>query len=100
MGGFKLAEKALVRATQNYFSESATYKRDTTTKQIKAVFEQQWIESQGVSTYALTARVAESELGVFSPPQSNDILIRGSTTYKVLVAQQDNAGAWTLVLQG
>lgn len=100
MSGFKKAEEALVISTQSYFSESAIYKRGVTEQDIQAVFRQEWIEDSGVSTYSMTSRLRDTELGeILVSPALNDQIIYNEKTYTVSVAQKDDAGVWMLVLR-
>jgi hypothetical protein len=98
MSGFKIAEDALVQATQGYFSETASYSRSTTTIELKAVFFREWIEDSGVSTYSLTARIAADQFGALNKPEQSDSVHYNGKDYSISSAQQDAAGAWLLVL--
>lgn len=93
---FKVVEDIALEATQAYFSEDVTYKRGENTYDIRAVFEQQWVDIEGVSTIQLTAMITHSDLN--SEPLKGDQIIYNSKTYRVLVSQPDGFGGYTLVL--
>lgn len=77
--------------TQNYFGEPVTYIREETETAIKAVFDERWIESNGVASKALTCEVLASDIpgGV---PLKGDQIRRGLKTYRVNPPQGDAAG--------
>lgn len=84
--------------TQNYFGEAAVYKSGATETNVKAIFEMQWIELNGVSTKGLTCQIRAGDIP--SEPKKNDQVIRGAKTYTVSVAQQDGDGSiYTLILK-
>lgn len=84
--------------TQNYFGESVIYKSGATQTSIKAVFEMQWIESNGVSAQSMTCQIQSNALA--QAPVKNDQVIRGSKTYTVSAAQTEGDGTLiTLILK-
>lgn len=84
--------------TQDYFGESVIYKSGATQTNIKAVFEMQWIEINGVSAQSMTCQIQSSALA--QAPVKNDQVIRGAKTYTVSVAQSDGDGSLiTLILK-
>lgn len=95
MSGFRDVEDLILGATQDYFGESVTYTQSAVAKTISAVFVQDWVESGGTSTYALTARISSADIAV---PGKGDTILRNSKTYRVTVAQADSFGGFTLVL--
>jgi hypothetical protein len=92
---FKAVEDMVLGITQDYFSEQVTYTQGAVAKTIGAVFVQDWVESGGVSTYALTARISSADIAV---PGKGDTILRNAKTYKVTIAQADSFGGFTLVL--
>lgn len=95
---FKSVEEAVLSITQDYFGESATYTQGAETAEIKAVFDYQWVELNGVSSNELTAKVLLADLP--SAPQKGDTIERTDTneTFRVTIAQPDGLGGFTLVL--
>ncbi len=95
---FKSIEDAVSSITQGFFGETVIYKRDATQISIPAVFKQDWVESNGVSTYELTARILLSDISSLTAPQKGDLITRSSKTYTIRVAQPDSFGGFTLIL--
>lgn len=84
--------------TQKYFGEAAIYKSGDIETPIKAIFEMQWIESNGVSSQSMTCQIRSTDIPDL--PKKNDQVIRGTTTYLVSVSQTDaEEDILTLVLK-
>lgn len=92
---FREVEDMVLGITQDYFGESVTYTQGAVATAIDAVFIKDWVESNGVSTYQLTARISASDI---ASPSKGDTILRNATTYRVTVAQADSFGGYTLVL--
>lgn len=92
---FREVEDMVLGITQDYFGESVTYTQDDVATTMNVVFIKDWVESNGVSTYQLTARISASDI---ANPSKGDTILRNATTYRVTVAQADSFGGYTLVL--
>ena len=69
----------------------------STPVKINAVFEQGFIEAQGVQTQKPIVRVFLADLPAY--PQKNDTILNGVIAYKVEIVQPDSFGGATLVLK-
>lgn len=89
-------EVLLLGITQGFFGETVTYTQDGEEIEIFAVFDMDWIESNGVSTFELIAKVTLSDLP--AAPTKSDTITRGASVFKVRISQPDGVGGATLVL--
>lgn len=89
-------EDLVLGITQGFFGETVTYTQGSEEVEILAVFDMDWIESNGVSTFELTAKVKLSDLP--ASPTKSDTITRGASVYKVRISQPDGVGGLTLIL--
>lgn len=95
---FKNLSDLALGVTQGFFGEDIIYKVGLTETSLKAVFEVQPVEVNGVSAQALTCQIQSKDLA--TAPQKNDKVIRGAKTYTVSAAQIESDGSiYTLVLK-
>lgn len=92
--------KIVNSVSQNFFGEACTYVVSPSASiSLKAIFDTQWIEVNGVSTQALVCEIQLSDLGVITPSKGHKIT-RGAKTYKIEVAQTNgDATICSLILK-
>lgn len=86
--------------TQSYFGEASNYIiSPSVSVSLKAIYDTQWIEVNGVSSQALVCSIQILDLPGIVPSKGHTIT-RGAKTYRIEVAQTNGDGSiYTLVLK-
>lgn len=95
---FRTLEEAVLSATNDVFGQDVEYTpygEDAVT--IKGVFDNAWIESQGVGSVHPVLRIKLSDLDA-SPGKGDSVSI-SDVNYRVLESRADAYGGSTLILQ-
>jgi hypothetical protein len=95
---FRSLEDAVIGITNTIFGTPATYTPISGDPvEINGVFDNAYIESQGVSSLKPVLRIRLSDLAA-SPAKGDQVTV-SSTTYRVLSSENDSYGAALLILQ-
>jgi len=95
---FKALGEAAMGVINRVIGESITYTPSVgSPATIYAVFENAWVDVEGVVTLKPTLRIKLADL-VSSPAKGDQVTVSG-TTYKVMESRVDGYGGSTLILQ-
>lgn len=96
---FKNAQDAVLKATNKVFGDDViyTYASDSTTAEIKGVFDNAFIEINGISTKKPILRIRLADLA--AEPADTDTATINSVVYIVRDHEPDNFGGTTLILE-
>ena len=96
---FTKATEALLNAVNKTFGTTATYTyaSDSTTTEVKGVFNNDFVEVQGIVTRAPSFRMKLSDLT--DEPTETDTITINSIIYVVREHQPDSHGATTIILE-
>lgn len=96
---FRNAQDALIKAAHKVFGEDViyTYASDSSTSQIKGVFDNAFIEVNGVSTKKPVLRIRLDDLD--AEPVEGDTISLNSVEYLVRDHEPDSYGSTTLILE-
>lgn len=96
---FSKATEALLKAVSKVFGTSVTYTHvgDSSTSEIKAVFDYNFVEVNGVTTRRPTLRVRLADLA--HAPTEGDTAEIGSDSFTIMDSQPDSFGESILILE-
>lgn len=95
---FKTLAEQVLGLCNDVFGTTVSYTPNgSTAVSIKAVFDNAWVEAEGVSSMRPVLRIQLSDLAS-DPGKGDQVTIEG-TTYRVMESQKDAHGGATLILQ-
>lgn len=94
---FKHLEDLVLDVTQDVAGDTYSYTQGATTTQIKGVFDNSYIDAEGVASLIPTLRIKLSDLP--ASPSKGDTVVISSITYRVSRSEPDSFGGSTLILQ-
>lgn len=95
---FENAIKSVLKTVNKVFGVSCVYKYSTGgTKEIKGVFDNEYIEILNVNTLNPVLKIRLGDLD--EEPNESDSVLINSITYNVIGSRPDNFGSTTLILE-
>lgn len=94
---FKKLEDLVLDVTQKVAGDTCSYTQGTTTTQINGIFDNSYVEIEGIVSLKPTLRIKLSDLP--TPPSKGDSVVVSTVNYKVLESRADGYGGSTLILQ-
>lgn len=95
---FRTLEDAAISTINNVIGQDVTYTPIVgDSSSIKGVFDNSWVDIQGMVTLKPTLRIKLSDLD--ASPAKGDTVSISSVSYRVMESREDGYGGSTLILQ-